>query len=122
MRSFSKTILSAFFVFLVTAIYGQKTKEDIQINKNIKSTLMMHKELVSIPNLPKNKGLMLENINWVAKQYDDLDFKTSLLETNTLPILIAEKIVDPEYKTVLFYFHKRAYKRYKLLLDHVLHD
>ena len=71
----------------------------------------MHKELVSIPNLPKNKGLMLENINWVAKQYDDLDFKTSLLETNTLPILIAEKIVDPEYKTVLFYFHKRAYKR-----------
>ena len=103
MRSFSKTILSAFFVFLVTAIYGQKTKEDIQINKNIKSTLMMHKELVSIPNLPKNKGLMLENINWVARQYDDLDFKTSLLETNTLPILIAEKIVDPEYKLSLIH-------------------
>ena len=105
MCNFSKTIQSAFFVFLTTVIYGQKTEEYLQIDKNIKNTLMMHKELVSIPNLPKNKGLMLKNINWVAKQYQGLDFKTSLLETSTLPILIAEKIVDPEYKTVLFYFH-----------------
>ncbi|MBA22362.1 MAG: acetylornithine deacetylase [Flavobacteriales bacterium] len=105
MCNFFKTILSAFFVFLTTVIYGQKTEEYLQIDKNIKNTLMMHKELVSIPNLPKNKGLMLKNINWVAKQYQGLDFKTALLETSTLPILIAEKIVDPEYKTVLFYFH-----------------
>ena len=89
MCNFFKTILSALFVFLTTVIYGQKTEEYLQIDKNIKNTLMMHKELVSIPNLPKNKGLMLKNINWVAKQYQGLDFKTALLETSTLPILIA---------------------------------
>ncbi|WP_232225379.1 M20/M25/M40 family metallo-hydrolase [Christiangramia salexigens] len=65
----------------------------------------MHKELVSIPNLPENKELMLKNINWVADQYDQLDFKTSLLETSTLPILLAEKVYNEDYSTVLFYFH-----------------
>ena len=104
MYKFRKTILNTFFL-LSTIIYGQKTVEDIEINKNIKNILIMHKELVSIPNLPKDKEMMLKNINWVAKQYTDLDFKTSLLESSTLPILIAEKIVNPNYKTVLFYFH-----------------
>jgi len=104
MYKFCKTILNTFFL-LSTIIYGQKTVGDIQININIKNVLIMHKELVSIPNLPKDKEMMLKNINWVAKQYMDLDFKTSLLESSTLPILIAEKIVNPTYKTVLFYFH-----------------
>jgi acetylornithine deacetylase/succinyl-diaminopimelate desuccinylase-like protein len=70
-----------------------------------KNTLLLHKEFVSIPNLPENNELMLENINWVAEQYDALGFKTSLLSSSTLPILIAEKEFNPEYKTVLFYFH-----------------
>ncbi|MFT6808826.1 MAG: acetylornithine deacetylase/succinyl-diaminopimelate desuccinylase-like protein [Saprospiraceae bacterium] len=58
-----------------------------------------------MPNLPENKELMLENINWVAEKYDDLEFKTSLLSSSTLPVLLAEKVYDPNYKTVLFYFH-----------------
>ncbi len=105
MYIFSKTVLSVIFAFLTGIIYGQSIDEDIQINKNIKNTLMMHKELVSIPNLPNNKDLMLQNINWVSHNYSDLGFKTSLLQTITLPILIAEKIINPTYKTVLFYFH-----------------
>ena len=75
MYKFCKTILNTFFL-LSTVIYGQKTVEDIEINKNIKNILIMHKELVSIHNLPKDKEMMLKNINWVAKQYTDLDFKT----------------------------------------------
>ena len=105
MYIFSKTVLSVIFAFLTGIFYGQSIDEDIQINKNIKNTLMMHKEFVSIPNLPNNKDLMLQNINWVSHQYTDLGFNTSLLRTSTLPILIAEKIINPRYKTVLFYFH-----------------
>jgi len=71
----------------------------------LKITLLRPKELVSIPNLPQNHEGMLKNINWVANQYNKLDFKTSLLETSTLPILLAEKVYDPNFKTVLFYFH-----------------
>lgn len=83
---------------------GQSNNE-LHINNNFKNTLLLHKEFVSIPNLPQNKELMLENINWVANQYKTLDFKTTLLPTSTIPILITEKIFDPNFKTVLFYFH-----------------
>ncbi|MGK0427981.1 MAG: acetylornithine deacetylase/succinyl-diaminopimelate desuccinylase-like protein [Ulvibacter sp.] len=93
------------FLILVSFInYGQANYE-ATIDENFKNTLLLHKEFVSIPNLPENKDLMLENINWVASQYDDLGFKTSLLTSSTLPILIAEKEYNPDYKTVLFYFH-----------------
>ena len=99
-----KLTFISFLIFIPFIIFGQSNYE-VLINKNLKSPLLLHKELVSIPNLPENKDLMLQNINWVAKQYDDLNFRTTLLETNTLPILIAEKEYDPSYKTVLFYFH-----------------
>ncbi len=93
-----------FLILVPFIIYGQSNYEGT-IDENFKTTLLLHKEFVSIPNLPENKDLMLKNINWVARQFDDLDFRTSLLKTSTLPILIAEKEYDPNYKTVLFYFH-----------------
>ncbi|MHA7057214.1 M20/M25/M40 family metallo-hydrolase [Aquimarina sp. M1] len=84
--------------------FGQ-SKDTLHINSNFKNTLLLHKEFVSIPNLPQNEVLMIENINWIANQYRTLDFKTTLLTTSTIPILVAEKIFDPKFKTVLFYFH-----------------
>lgn len=94
-----------FLLFLIPFLMYGQSNDNTTIDYNFKNTLLLHKEFVSIPNLPENKNLMLENINWVAKQYDDLNFNTTLLETSTLPILIAEKEYDPSYKTVLFYFH-----------------
>ncbi len=74
-------------------------------DQEFKNIILQHKEFVSIPNLPSNKDLMLENINWVAEKYEELDFKTELLESSTLPILFVEKEYDLSLKTVLFYFH-----------------
>lgn len=85
-------------------IHGQ-TNDDTIINDGFKNTLLLHKEFVSMPNLPENKEVMLQNIMWISQKYNDLDFKTSLLETSTLPILMVEKEYNPSYKTVLFYFH-----------------
>lgn len=94
-----------FILILIPFNSSAQSNQDILIDKNFKNTLLLHKELVSIPNLPKNKSLMLDNINWVSKQYEELNFKTTQLPSSTLPILIAEKIYNPKYKTVLFYFH-----------------
>lgn len=93
------------FLISVSFISYSQTNYEAEIDENFKNTLLLHREFVSIPNLPEDKDLMLENINWVAAQYDNLDFKTSLLSSSTLPILIAEKEFNPDYKTVLFYFH-----------------
>ena len=85
-------------------IYGQSQYKQ-QITAHLKQTLLQHKEFVSMPNLPADAALMLANINWVADQYKQLDFKTTLLPAPTHPILLAEKVVDPKLKTILFYFH-----------------
>ena len=100
-RKISLTCFILFFPFLVFAQFNSNPISD----SDFKNILLLHKELVSIPNLPANNELMLKNINWVANQYDKLDFNTTLLQTNTLPLLLAEKVYDPSYKTVLFYFH-----------------
>ncbi|MEP4889817.1 MAG: M20/M25/M40 family metallo-hydrolase [Aliiglaciecola sp.] len=82
-----------------------KSEFDVLVDKNFKETILLHKELVSIPNLPANTEQMLENIHWAENQYKTLDFQTTLLESDSLPILMAEKVFDPNYKTILFYFH-----------------
>jgi len=87
-----------------TLCLGQKDVDTL-IDQNLRATLALHKELVSIPNLPANPELMLKNIDWVQKQYDALNYTTSVLHSETLPILLAEKVYNPSYKTVLFYFH-----------------
>ena len=102
--SFSRTFYVTFFVLFPLVVFAQ-LNADAVIDQGFKNTLLLHKELVSIPNLPENEALMLKNINWVAQQYNTLDFKTTLLPSSTLPILLAEKIYDPNYETVLFYFH-----------------
>jgi acetylornithine deacetylase/succinyl-diaminopimelate desuccinylase-like protein len=98
-------IINICLIVLAPLMANSQTEDDQRINANFKTTLLLHKEFVSIPNLPQNKELMLDNINWVANQYRMLDFKTTQLPTNTIPILIAEKIFDPKLKTILFYFH-----------------
>lgn len=82
-----------------------QSNEEVISKEEFRKTLLLHKELVSIPNLPENVEVMLKNIHWVADKYNQLDFRTTLLESSTLPVLLAEKVFDPKFKTVLFYFH-----------------
>jgi len=99
-----RTTLKIYLIFFPFLAYTQAT-ESLMDQLDMKQILLMHKEFVSIPNLPESKGLMLKNINWVANQYNALDFKTTLLPSSTHPILLAEKTYSANYKTVLFYFH-----------------
>ena len=95
-----------FITLLVSPLFlFSQDKINTLIDQNFKKTLLVHKEFVSIPNLPEDSVTMLRNIHWVANQYKELEFSTSLLPSSTLPILLVEKVFDPNYKTVLFYFH-----------------
>jgi len=92
-------------LLLTPILLAAQSKYDALIDKNLKNTLLIHKELVSIPNLPADKEVMLQNIHWVAEQYEAMDFDTTLLPSSTLPILLVEKEYDAALPTVLFYFH-----------------
>ena len=84
--------------------YAQSDWDKI-IDDKLVSVLFSHKELVSIPNLPRDIESMYRNISWVRKRYKKLGFEFQTLESSTLPVLFAEKKVDENLKTVLFYFH-----------------
>lgn len=92
------------FLLLPFTLFSQKNTQAL-IDAHLRETLKAHRTFVSIPNLPADPALMLKNISWVEEKYKALDFKTSRLESNTLPILLVEKVYDPSYKTILFYVH-----------------
>lgn len=99
------TLFSCIILMSIPFLGMGQSQDEKLINANLKNTLLRHKELVSIPNLPQDEVLMMENLQWLTKEFKALGFKTSLLPSSTLPILLTEKVVDPALKTVLFYFH-----------------
>ena len=97
-----------FLLFLVFALGWQVQSQenwDQTIDKKLTSVLWRHKELVSIPNLPEDLQNVYKNISWVKKKYKEVGFNLQTLESSTLPVLFAERTVDPKLKTILFYFH-----------------
>lgn len=105
MTNLLKNCAAIYFVFILPCVSLAQLKIDQVDDQILKETLLLHQDLLSIPNLPVDEELMLENINWLASQFEAINFKTSQLESSTLPILLAENTYDPDYKTVLFYFH-----------------
>ena len=99
-----KKILIILFVISYGYINAQENWNS-KIDSKLYNVLLSHKEFVSIPNLPSDINKMHENINWVKKKYEKVGFKLKTLATSTLPVLFAEKIINPSFKTVLFYFH-----------------
>ena len=76
-----------------------------QIDGKFYEVLQSHREFVSIPNLPTDVQKMYQNIAWVKRHYKEVGFTLKNLESSTLPVLFAERVVNPDYKTVLIYFH-----------------
>ena len=94
-----------FLVGLFTFSSFAQSDWDKIIDDKLVSVLFTHKELVGIPNLPRDIESMYKNISWVRKRYKKLGFEFQTLASSTLPVLFAEKKVDQKLKTVLFYFH-----------------
>ena len=76
-----------------------------RIDCELNSVISSHRTFVSIPNLPSDIQKMYENVSWVKQHYGKVGFKLRTLESSTLPVLFAERIIDPAFKTILFYFH-----------------
>ncbi|QHI34872.1 Succinyl-diaminopimelate desuccinylase [Kordia antarctica] len=92
-------------VFLGSNLAFSQTNWDEKIQQELPSILQKHRELVSIPNVASDEENMLKNVAWVTKEFEKLNFEVSLLETTTLPVFLAEKQVDKNAKTILFYLH-----------------
>ena len=64
----AKSRYTLFLLMLCVLSQGQDNWDAI-IQNNLKDIIWQHKEFVSIPNLPENQELMLQNMNWVSDQF-----------------------------------------------------
>ncbi|MCB9080535.1 MAG: M20/M25/M40 family metallo-hydrolase [Lewinellaceae bacterium] len=78
---------------------------DAAIQQVLPQTLKEHRAFVSLPNIPTNRADMQKNLDWATAAFKAQKFNVRLLESSTLPILFAERIVSKEAKTILFYLH-----------------
>lgn len=93
------------FLLLSTANTTAQNTWQEQISKALPAVLKQHREFVAIPNVSAVEADMYKNIDFVQPKFEKLGFEVRLLESETLPIFLAEKVVDKNAKTVLFYFH-----------------
>ena len=91
-------------VLLFSSINAQKNyKEDIFIQgiENMDEFI----EFLSYPNDANYKDDIYKLIDFTEKKFNSLDFKTTRLITETLPLLLAEREIDSDLKTILIYLH-----------------
>ncbi len=99
-----RLLIAFFLVLLVVPTYAQQSWND-KIEAMMPEVLLKHRDFSSIPNVASNAADMQRNIDYVQPRFEERGFSVKLLESSTLPIFLAEKEVDPEAKTILFYFH-----------------
>lgn len=102
-KQLQNTLFLLLFFFANSVI--AQTDWDAKIQEKLPSILEKHRELVSIPNVASDEANMMKNVDWVTNAFEQLDFTVSILETSTLPVFLAEKEVNPDAKTILFYLH-----------------
>ena len=95
------------FIFSIIAFQISYTQEnwDANILETLPTVLEKHRNFVSIPNVSAVPADMYKNLAFVKKEFEALDFNVAYLESSTLPVFLAEKIIDKKKATILFYLH-----------------
>ena len=98
MKKYFLLFLSVFsFIILI----GQKDPFQIQTP----AALTELRNFVAIPNNGLNKADILKNIDWLKAAFQRRKFNTRILPTQGNPLFFAEKKIDPDLPTLLFYMH-----------------
>lgn len=78
---------------------------DALVATEMKPAIAELRDFISVANDAVNPADIKKNIEWADKAFAKRGFKTSLVENDSLPLFIAEKIFAKDLKTVMFYFH-----------------
>lgn len=103
-----KLWLPFLFLHIIPHLLGAQMLDSfLKENKPMESFhsgLEMLREFLTIPNLGSNKEHVQFNLNWCEQVFQKLDFKTKIVTTKEVPILLAEKkSANKLAKTILFY-------------------
>ena len=98
-------VLLSICCMLFASLNAQDKSWDKAIQKALPATLERHIEFVKIPNVSPDSAQLVVNMDWLTPYFEKLGFEISLLKTPTSPVFLAERVVNPKAKTILFYFH-----------------
>ncbi|MEQ8925479.1 MAG: M20/M25/M40 family metallo-hydrolase [Fulvivirga sp.] len=96
------------FVILIivssVSVFSQKNLnlDELAEKHTLKSMPLLY-DLLSIPNDANFPEDIEKNIVWCEKEFQNRQFKTTRIETETVPLLLAERNVKKAKKTVLIY-------------------
>ena len=93
-------------LLFLTKISAQKINQEYLneiSNKYAKNSFSMLKELLSIPNDANYPNDLQKNLTWCEQAFQKRNFSTLRLETENVPILLAERRIKNAKKTVLIY-------------------
>ena len=110
------------FFFTTISLFAQENWNQ-QIDAKLPQVISSHRTFVSIPNLPSDIQKMYKNVAWVKEHYSKVGFELKTLESSTLPVLFAERIINPAFKTILFYMRtimSIPYNYYSMTFKHFL--
>ena len=100
-----KFFIGPFILCMVSiTLYGQRQfEEGVQI-LGIQS-IERFKSFLSLANDASNGDEIQANIRWVKEELSTQGFEVKLLETSSLPLMIANLVVKEKLPTIAFYMH-----------------
>ena len=101
---FSLVLFASSFSTLFAQTFSPKEIDEWTTNIMPKA-IQEHRDLVSIPCDAYYPEDMAKNVEWLKKAFTKRKFAVRVLETETIPIVFAERIFDSRLPTVLFYIH-----------------
>ncbi len=86
--------------------FTQEQNSQRELTKATVESFEVLKELLGIPNDANHPEDILKNIEWVESHLTDLGFTSQRLETETVPLVLANyKTLKANQKTIMYYFH-----------------
>lgn len=99
-----KNIACCSLLFLSMVLNAQRTYQKDAELAGIKS-LEKFISFLALPNDGREKGELEKNIDWSRNELGALGFRTALLTTSSMPLVVADLVVDKQLPTVAFYLH-----------------
>ena len=96
-------IAPIFFLF-IAPVYGQNNIKD-EVFDLAMNNMDEFVEFLSYPNDSSFSEDIYNLIEWTKNKFKSLDFLMTELETSSIPLLLAEKKIHDDLKTILIYLH-----------------
>ena len=96
-------IIPIFFLF-TAPVYGQNDIKD-EVFDLAMNNMDEFVEFLSYPNDSSFSEDIYNLIEWTKNKFKSLDFLMTELETSSIPLLLAEKKIHDDLKTILIYLH-----------------